>query len=143
MAKHLCGLQISSTNDVPPLTDLSHTVTLDDRQKANLLNDKFRKQTTSLNVEEIPIRPTDVTSTFDFKGFSADNVRRAVRSLPNKTSTGTDQISYRLLKEAGPAVVGPLTTSFNCSLRLRQVPKEWKKEVIIPVFEGGLKDRRV
>ena len=84
----------------------------------------------------------DVTSTFDFKGFSDDNVRRAVRSLPNKTLTGTDQISYRLLKAAGPTVVGPLTTSFNCSLRLRQVPKEWKKAVIIPVFEGGHKDRR-
>ena len=142
MAKHLCGLQSSSTNDVPPLTDLSHTVTLDDRQKANLLNDTFRKQTTSL-IEKCPVGPTDVTSTINFKGFSADNVRRAVRSLPNKTSTGTDQNSHRLLKEAGPAVVGPLTTSFNCSLRLRQVPKEWKKAVIIPVFEGGLKDRRV
>ena len=54
-----------------------------------------------------------------------------------------DQISHRLLKEAGPSVVGPLTAPFNCSLKLRQGPEELKKAVIIPVFEGGHKDRRV
>ena len=31
----------------------------------------------------------------------------------NKTSTGPDQISYRVLKEADPAVVSPITTLFN------------------------------
>ena len=43
------------------------------------------------------------------------------------------------MKEAGPALVGPLVTLFNRSLVLRQVPDEWKK-VLIPTFKGGRKD---
>ena len=69
-------------------------------------------------------------------------MRRVLSSLPSKSSTGTDGISYRLLKEAGPAVVGPLTTSFNISLRLSQVRDEWKRSVISPLFNGGNRDRQ-
>ena len=55
---------------------------------------------------------------------------------------GSDEISYRLMKEAGPALVGPLVTLFSRSLLLRQVPDEWKKATVIPIFKGGRKDRQ-
>ena len=45
----------------------------------------------------------------------------------------------RLMKEAGPALVGPLVTLFNRSLLLRQVPDDWKKAIVIPIFKGGRK----
>ena len=71
VAKHFCGLQGSAANDVIPLMDLSHAIPFDDPQKADLLNNTFIKQTTSLNAEKFPSGPTDVPTTFDFKGFSA------------------------------------------------------------------------
>ena len=58
-------------------------------------------------------------------------------------STGSDLISYRLLKAAGPGIVGPLTTLFNLSLKRHEVPNEWKHSVVCPIFKGGRKDRRV
>ena len=68
-------------------------------------------------------------------------MRKAIRSLPSKKSNGPDKISYRLLKEAGPNVVGPLTTLFNLSLKCRQVPDEWKKAIVVPIFKGGHRQR--
>ena len=50
--------------------------------------------------------------------------------------------SRLLLKEAGPGIVGPLTTLFNKSLNLQQVPLEWKNAVVIPIYKGGRKDRQ-
>ena len=63
-------------------------------------------------------------------------------SLPNKTSIVPDQISYSLLKEAGPGVAGPLTTLFYLSITLNKIPDEWKKAIVFPVFKGGRKNRQ-
>ena len=70
--------------------------------------------------------------------------RRVLKSLPNKSSCGKDQISYQMMKEAGPGLVGPLVSLFAAamSIRLRQVPDEWRKAIITPIFKGGRKDRR-
>ena len=67
--------------------------------------------------------------------------RCVLRSLPNKTSCGSDKISYRMMKEAGQGLVGPLVRLFNASLRLRKVPDEWRKTIIKPIFKGGKNDR--
>ena len=48
-----------------------------------------------------------------------------------------------LLKDAGPGIVGPLTTLFNLSLKRGEIPNEWKHSVVCPIFKGGRKDRRV
>ena len=46
------------------------------------------------------------------------------------------------MKEAGPGFVGPLVSLFSASIRLRQVPDEWRKAIVTPMFKGGRKDRR-
>ena len=62
-----------------------------------------------------------------------------LKSLPSKTSVGEDGISYRLLQEVGPGVVGPLVSLFNKSISLGSVPTEWKMAVSTPIFKGGVR----
>ena len=111
-------------------------------EKANLLNDVFANENTSLNPDASVFGPTNLQLTFNLEKITASEVRRVLRTLPNKSSCGSDRISYQMIKEAGPGLVGPLVSLFNASLRLRKVPDEWRKSIIKPIFKGGRKDRR-
>ena len=104
--------------------------------------DTFVNQNTSINPEAFAFGPTNIKSVFHFTQLSAREVGNVLKSLPNKLSTGSDGISYQLLKEAGPGIVGPLTTLFNRSISLGQVPDEWKHAIVSPIYKGGRKDKR-
>ena len=143
LARNLCGLKGHSSNFIPPLSGRDHGPVLSDNlEKANAFNDVFINQNTSTALENFPFGPTTTESLFSVQTVTASEVKSVLKSLPSKISTGVDNISYRLLKEAGPGVVGPLTTLFNISLRKRQVPEEWKRAVVLPVFKGGNRDRQ-
>ena len=87
--------------------------------------------------------PSPFNVTFDLGNIYPSGVQRVLCCiLPNKTSCGSDKISYRMMKEAGQGLVGRLVSLFNASVRLRQVPDEWQKAIIKPIFKGGKKDRR-
>ena len=141
IAKEMCGLKGNSLRNIPPLADQSLGLVCEDHKKADLLNDTFINSNTSISQNSFPIGPTKLGSIFEFQELSSDDVKKAIRSLPNRTSTGPDRISYRLLKEAGPNVVGPLTTLYNYSLRMQQILEEWKMAVVTPIFKGGHRDR--
>ena len=101
-----------------PLLDQSKNLLWDDKKKANLLNDVFINQNTSLALGAFSFEPSPLQETFDIDSVSPKEVAETLSSLPNKSSCGSDEISYRLMKEAGPALVGPLATLFNRSLLL-------------------------
>ena len=78
---------------VPPLRNNAGKIVTGNGEKANLLNNTFIHKNTFLNSDGFPICPTNITTSFTIQNFSADDVRKAVQSLPNKTSVGPDQIS--------------------------------------------------
>ena len=90
--------------------------------KADLLNEVSTNQNTSLAPDACVFGPSLLNITFELGNIFRSDVQRVLRSLPNKTSCGSDKISYPMLKEAGQGLVGPLVSLFNASLRLRQVP---------------------
>ena len=73
------------------------------------------------------VDPMGIKSTFDFKGFSIENVWQEVWSLLTRTSKRIDQILYWLLKQlALQLLYRLLTIFFNSSLRLRLAPEQLK-----------------
>ena len=139
LAKELCDLNGRNSTTIPPLRTCAQDTVKNDQEKANLLNHTFINQNTCLNLEGFPIGPTQLKSVFTIQDICPADVRKIIKSLPNKASFCSDEISYRLLKEAGPGVVGPLTTLFNLSLHSNRVPDEWKEAIVCPIFKGGRK----
>lgn len=143
IARTICGFGQRNNSDIPPLLSRDGDFIIEDREKAELLNDVYIDQNTSLLAADgsFPFGPTSVQSKFAFRNVSAGDVKKAINSLPCKHSAGHDGISYKLIKEAGPGIILPLTTLYNRSLELREVPLEWKTAIVHPIFKGGRKDR--
>ena len=94
VARDLCGLKRGVSSCVPPLLDSCGNVISEPVEKANLLNDVFANENTSLNPDASVFGPTNLQLTFNLEKITASEVRRVLRTLPNKSSCGSDRISY-------------------------------------------------
>ena len=83
----------------------------------------FANENTSLNPDASVFGPTNLQLTFNLEKITASEVRRVLRTLPNKTSCGSDRISYQMIKEAGPGLVGPSSAflTLHCGCRKCQM----------------------
>ena len=67
---------------------------------------------------------------------SPSELGKLVDSLPNKTSSGYDNISNILLKKLKTELLTPLTHVFNQSLRQGTFPEAMKIAEVIPLYKG-------
>ena len=63
-----------------------------------------------------------------------------LRKLPNKNSSGHDNISNTLLKALTHSIITPLTAVFNKSLEEGEFPLSMKKADVVPLHKGKRKD---
>ena len=71
---------------------------------------------------------------------SVEEVISIISNAKNKTSTGVDGISNRLLKYCCSVVSSPLEILFNRCMNLSYFPDQFKIAKIIPIFKEGNKD---
>ena len=65
------------------------------------------------------------------------DVERTICNLPNKTSTGSDGMSNKILKLASPTVVPCLTQLINRCLKGKYFPPVLKVAKVIPIYKGA------
>ena len=64
-------------------------------------------------------------------------ILKIVGKLKNKSSTGYDDISCKLLKDTVNYIVKPLTKIINLSLSCGKFPEKMKTAKVIPIFKTG------
>ena len=75
--------------------------------------------------------------TFQFKNINDISILKIINELPNKSSTGFDDISMTLLKEIKTEIIQALTCNFNQSLKTGILPEKLKVAKIIPIHKKG------
>ncbi|KFP76251.1 hypothetical protein N311_11863, partial [Apaloderma vittatum] len=70
----------------------------------------------------------------------ADQVREHPENLKVPKSMGPDEIHPQVLKQLAAEVAGPLAIVFERSWQSGEVPTDWKRGNITPIFKKGTKD---
>ena len=119
---------------IPPLL-LGNQLVSDFLEKANLFNDYFSKQCTTIDSNSpIPANTSFVTeerlSTFQ---ICSGDIVKIIRSLGPNKAYGHDEVSIRMIKICASAISKPQAILFRNCLENECFPKEWKECNIVPV----------
>ena len=99
---------------------------------------KIQSGRTSID-EYINMIPHNLTS-LALRETTEKEIRTLISQLPNKSSSGLDQISNKLLKGIGDAISYPLMLVFNQSITQGIFLDIMKLADVIPLYKGKEKD---
>lgn len=126
--------------ELPPLNDGNQDY-FTNSEKATAFNDFFLKNTKLQNPHTALPPPSILHRTLSYITATEKDVSDILKSLNVNKATGPDGISPKMLKEAGAAIVKPLTTLINMSLSTSLYPKDWKLANVLPLYKKN--DRRL
>ena len=127
-----------STNSSVPTLEKDSCVFSDDTEKANLLNDFFRDQTSldgrNARVPDVEVYVGDILSTLVISPLEIESV---MKSLSLGKAVGSDDINKCILRELAHELSYPLCSLINQSLQLGLFPDTWKDALVCLIFKGG------
>jgi len=74
---------------------------------------------------------------FGLRYVSEEEVRRALDKLKNKSSSGIDGVSAKILKSSADVLQVPLTRIVNASIEQGYFPSAWKIAKVVPLYKKG------
>ena len=115
--------------------DGSRTTT--DKEKADLLNDFFKSVFTCEKDGELPNMPTpELATTLEDFTISEEEVRKLLLHLKRDKAPGPDGINPTILVELADILAKPISIIFNISLDSGNIPEDWRKAQVSPIFKN-------
>jgi hypothetical protein len=123
---------------IGPLLDAdNHRVTGD--KMAELLNNFFSSLFTREDMRSQPKAVELETEILEKVTVTEKAVREKIRNLKSFSAAGPDGIGPQLLQEVREEVIPALTTIFRQSLCTGEVPEDWRRANVTPIFKKGKK----
>ena len=127
----------SKDNDEIPPTDYNGKVYSSNKEKPNIFNDFFIKQSTLEHEDGTPPDLPQLDCQLNDITLSFSEVSNIIQNLDKSKATGPDQVHNRLLIVASSIIAEPLTILFNRSLRESKFPAIWKVSHVTPLHKKG------
>ncbi|CAM4574301.1 unnamed protein product [Caretta caretta] len=125
---------------VGPLLNEGGNLVTEDVEKANVLYASFA----SVFTNKVSSQTTALGSTAwgggDQPSVEKEVVRDYLEKLDVHKSMGLDVLHPRVRKELADVIAEPLAIIFENSWRLGEVPGDWKKANVVPIFKKGKKE---
>ena len=113
---------------------------VNDEEKANLLNYEFQSNFIKENRKNLPsLSSYNNVSEFTHIEITPNEVFTLLSQLDTSKATAPGCIMPKLLKSCACAIYPSLTKLFNESVKLCQIPDEWKDATITPLYKKGSK----
>ena len=123
-----------------PLKDTDSNVFVDNEVKCEILNNFFASVFTKEDLSNKPeVRKVfngNTSQELNDIAIASLDVFIKISTLTNGKAPGNDNIIPEFLKEVVDEVCLPLAVIYNLSLRDGQVPLEWKRANVTPLFKN-------
>jgi len=130
-------------DNVGPLLNEVGVLVMEDTEKTELLNTFFAsvfRAKAGPHESQAPEVREEAHREEDLRLVEEDYVRDNFSNLDTHKSTGPNGMHPRVLRELADVIAEPLSIIFESSWRTGEVPEDWRKVNITPVFKKGKKE---
>ncbi|CAM5155924.1 unnamed protein product [Natator depressus] len=125
---------------VGPLLNEGGNLVTEDVEKANVLNAFFASVFTNKVSSQTTALGNTAWGGGDQPSVEKEVVRNYLEKLDVHKPIGPDVLHPRVLKELADVIAEPLAIIFENSWRSGEVPDDWKKANVVPIFKKGKKE---
>jgi hypothetical protein len=124
---------------IGPLKRPDGTMTTNAREMANILNEFFSSVFIQEDLSNLPTKDRETNKIISDVIVSERLIVKKIDKLKKDSASGPDNIHPRILKELRNNVAYPLAKIYRQSLDSGEVPQDWKKAKVVPIFKKGTK----
>ena len=128
---------------ISQLKDEDGKLTDTDKETADILSSFFQTVFTKEQLGDIPMLDSKVDKDDQINeiSFTTDDIAEKLRKLKTDKSPGMDGIHPKVLNECADELAVPLHRIFRKSLRDGELPDDWKKARVSPIFKKGSRSK--
>ncbi|CAM5076528.1 unnamed protein product [Eretmochelys imbricata] len=134
------GNKKKAKESVGPLLNEGGNLVTEDVEKANVLNAFFASVFTNKVSSQTAALGITKWGRDGQPSVEIEVVRDYLEKLDVHKSMGPDELHLRVLKELAAVIAEPLAIIFENSWRTGEVPDDWKKANVVPIFKKGKKE---
>ena len=122
-----------------PLKDENGNLITEGREMADKFNKFFSDVFTEEDIEHVPTKENETNEILENVRITEGAIKEKIKNLKENSAAGPDGIGSKLLKATANQIAKPLGQIFRKSLGTGEVPSDWRRARVIPIFKKGPK----